>query len=78
MKLAFVTLRIILENIINGIILSFLSFFFCLLSFPTLFIEVRQLERRPNLIIFRFLWNNSVFEGNQFPKYNARGGGAYI
>ena len=38
----FVTLRIILKNIIKGVILSFLSFFLYLLSFPTLFMEVHE------------------------------------
>ena len=55
----FVALRITLKNIIKEVILSFLSVFFYLLSFPTLFIEVRHLERRLTLIIFRFLWNIS-------------------
>ena len=34
MKLMFVTLRIILKNIIKGVILSFLSFFFIAFSNP--------------------------------------------
>ena len=69
MKLMFVTLRIILKNIMKGVILSFRSFFFYLLSFPTLVMEVRQLERRPNLIIFRFF-----FSDIQFSRYKPQGG----
>ena len=55
----FVTLRIILENIIKGVILSFLGFFVVFVFFfPTLFMKVRQPERRPNFI-FGFSWNIS-------------------
>ena len=36
-----------MKNIIKGVILSFLSFFIYFV-FPTLFMKVRQLERRPN------------------------------
>jgi len=55
----FVTLLIILKYIIKGVILSFLMFFYLFIVFSKLFMEGRQLERRLNLIIFRFLWNIS-------------------